>query len=152
VATNTAGTYVPTEYDPVVGTIDGRTYRRHDIAGYHSLGIDDDEAVELVHLRTLNYHKALRVLRGRTAGIARADIDTVVHLDGYDRYVELRRAGVDHDSARRDAETVHLHRFGPGEVLSDFCPVLHTGVRTVRHTCACGHQELTSEHRNYSGD
>jgi hypothetical protein len=153
VAAQTTGTYTPTEYNPVVEEVGGVSYRLYDLTQLMRFGMSRREAAEVAHMRTYgNRDLALRITRGYAAGIARDEFDAALELDGFDTYVTLRRDGVAHDEALTAAAAVHHHRFGKGEVLSDFCPVLRTGVRTVRHTCACGHQETNSERRNYSGD
>ena len=152
-AQKTTGTYTPTEYNPVVEQVGGVSYRLHDLTQLMRFGMPQREAAEVRHMREYgNRERALRITRGYARGVDRAEFDAALGLDGYNTYLELRSAGTSHESALELAAKVHHHRFGKGEVLSDFCPVLRTGERAVRHTCECGHSETTSERRNYSGD
>jgi hypothetical protein len=148
--------YTPTEHNPVVETVGDVAYRLYDLTYLMAFGMTRREAAETRHMRDHGdyeeYGTALRIIRGYAAGIARDEFAAALDLDGFDTYVTLRRDGANHDEALVTAAAVHRHRFGKGEVLSDFCPVLRTGTRTVRHSCACGHQETISERRNYSGD
>lgn len=148
--------YQKIDYNPVMSTWGGREWRQHELSSHTSLGIHPDEAAELMHMRQIGRTNMARlILKARVNGIARVDIDMVVteHPDGVSRYIELRRDGVSHSDAAAEAATVHLHRFGGPELLEDFCKVLGTGTRTVRHTCvACGYRETHSERRNWSGD
>jgi hypothetical protein len=149
----TAGAYTPTEYNPVVEVVGNVSYRLYDLTQLMGFGMPQREAAEVRHMRDHgNSRRALKIIRGYAAGIDRAEFEAALGLDGFDTYVALRRDGVGHDEALAQAAEVHLHRYGPGELLSDFCPVLRTGERAVRYTCACGHQDHTVERRNYSGD
>lgn len=144
-------------YDPVLSHYDGQEWRRSDLARYISLGegqISPDTAAELIVMRRTDRVRSQLTLKGLLAGASREEIEEMfaINPDGVNEYVSLRFAGASHASAVRESMHIHVHRFGPGELLSDFCPVLRTGTRTVRYTCACGHTEAYSERRNYSGD
>lgn len=148
--------YTPVDYNPVVSQFGGRSWRQHELSSYTSLGIDPDTAAELLCMRrsATGIRRSQFITKGLILGASRDELDMMwdVNPDGADSYIDGRRSGLSHNDALAAARDVHLHRFGPSELLSDFCPVLGTGTRTTRRTCVCGYEEYSSERRNYSGD